>query len=133
MQILSLKHDLFPHKMIIYCLPNNQVSLYTRQDGECCLGPATLRRKHGQCSACMWWWHRLVSGPVCVGHMREELDTYRVQVPLAKLQWACTFLRAGERSKARPHPFSTQEWAPLLVKDGELCSLYRTFLFFTLG
>lgn len=68
------------------------------------MGPATLRRKQGQGSACMWWWHRLVSRPVCVGHMREVLDTYRVQVPLCKTAVSLHFPEGWGRQQSKATP-----------------------------
>lgn len=101
MQILSLEHEIFPHKVIIYCVPHNQV---------CCIHQARWR-KHGQwvCSLCV-----VVAPPglqVCLCWSHEELATGRVQVPLCK---ATVGLRAGnssttqgEQSEATP-PFHAE-------------------------
>lgn len=63
----------------------------------------------------------------------EILTSFSLNLGKQLLQWACMFMRAGGSSSALPKVskggghthFSTQEWASLLIKDGEfLCSLH---------
>lgn len=72
-QILSLEHELFPHKIIKYCVPNNQVSH---------LGRAPQGGSMAVCSLCV-----AVAPPgllTCLCGPHKELDTDRVQVPLCR-------------------------------------------------
>ena len=72
-QILSLEHELFPHKIIKYCVPNNQVSH---------LGRAPQGGSMAVCSLCV-----AVAVPgllTCLCGPHKELDTDRVQVPLCR-------------------------------------------------